>query len=201
MALHHGSEDNQDLKEHHQQLAAEIKGLHKQLRRAYRENGGDYVSVWNRHAQDHESLQRYAQAMHLLATQHWASHPDTRIQWCRRTALEYFMGGGMRRALEKDARRRLRSSCVQKDKCADQKKDQGYCPENADGKTWNSSHSATLDKHEPHAEILMENIQENISSPPTEGCLRLLDVGSCYNPFLECPEFESIGIDLCPATE
>ena len=36
---------------------------------------------------------------------------------------------------------------------------------------------------------------------PLEGKIRLLDVGSCYNPFLEFEEFLAIGVDISPATE
>ena len=32
-------------------------------------------------------------------------------------------------------------------------------------------------------------------------CIRLLDVGSCYNGFQRFDEFLSLGIDLCPAVE
>ncbi|XP_041350485.1 S-adenosylmethionine sensor upstream of mTORC1-like [Gigantopelta aegis] len=34
---------------------------------------------------------------------------------------------------------------------------------------------------------------------PFEGKIRLLDVGSCYNPFLQFPEFLAVGIDISPA--
>ncbi|WAR26934.1 SAMTR-like protein, partial [Mya arenaria] len=34
-----------------------------------------------------------------------------------------------------------------------------------------------------------------------EGKIRLLDVGSCFNPFLTIPEFQAVGIDISPATE
>ncbi|XP_005109809.2 S-adenosylmethionine sensor upstream of mTORC1 [Aplysia californica] len=40
-----------------------------------------------------------------------------------------------------------------------------------------------------------------VITDPFQGKIRLLDVGSCYNPFREFPEFEPIGIDLCPATD
>lgn len=41
----------------------------------------------------------------------------------------------------------------------------------------------------------------NAITLPFEGKVRILDVGSCYNPFLEFEEFLALGIDLCPAVE
>ena len=34
---------------------------------------------------------------------------------------------------------------------------------------------------------------------PFCGKIRLLDVGSCYNPFQAFSEFSAVGIDICPA--
>ncbi len=36
---------------------------------------------------------------------------------------------------------------------------------------------------------------------PFEGRIRLLDVGSCFNPFQKFPDFLSIGLDISPAVE
>lgn len=33
------------------------------------------------------------------------------------------------------------------------------------------------------------------------GKMRLLDVGSCFNPFLKFDEFLTVGIDIVPAVE
>lgn len=33
------------------------------------------------------------------------------------------------------------------------------------------------------------------------GKIRLLDVGSCFNPFLKFDEFLTVGIDIVPAVE
>ena len=35
---------------------------------------------------------------------------------------------------------------------------------------------------------------------PVEGRIRLLDVGSCYNPFLQFDHFLPVGVDISPAT-
>ncbi|RUS80647.1 hypothetical protein EGW08_011597 [Elysia chlorotica] len=178
--------DSDMVKDQHQKLSGVIKGLHKQLRRAYRESDGDHVSVWERHIKDSARMERYAQAMHQLATQHWSVHPDTRIQWCRQAALEYFFGGGIHLALEKDMKRKMRQ-CLSKtptDLTNHTLKEFGTC--------------TSEDEIKNNFEEEMQQVRENI---PAKGHVRLLDVGSCYNPFLECPEFESIGIDLSPATQ
>ena len=39
------------------------------------------------------------------------------------------------------------------------------------------------------------------STLPFEGRIRLLDVGSCYNPFEQFDEFQAIGVDISPAVE
>ncbi|XP_045166153.2 S-adenosylmethionine sensor upstream of mTORC1-like [Mercenaria mercenaria] len=41
----------------------------------------------------------------------------------------------------------------------------------------------------------------NLIGIPVEDRIRLLDVGSCFNPFLEFPELQSVGIDISPAAE
>lgn len=67
--------------------------------------GGDFLRTWQDHCQDEEVLSEYADAMHHLAVDHWTKRPDTRIDWCRDTLLEYFLHGGLVKVLEKDARR------------------------------------------------------------------------------------------------
>lgn len=66
---------------------------------------GDYEAVWQAHCQNRELLGEYADAMRHLATEYWSKRPETRIHWCRTTCLEYFHGGGLEKALAKDARR------------------------------------------------------------------------------------------------
>ncbi|KAK3800711.1 hypothetical protein RRG08_003117 [Elysia crispata] len=184
------------LKEQHQKLSAVIKGLHRQLRRAYRENNGDHEVVWERHIQDLASLQDYAEAMYCLATQHWAVHPDTRIQWCRQVAVEYFIGGGIYRALEKDMKRKMRHSLS---KAANQKASEEFSHTDL---TKQTPEEPSTQYNEIEIKKKLEEAKQNVQvNIPVKGRVRLLDVGSCYNPFLECPEFESIGVDLSPATQ
>ncbi|XP_063852391.1 S-adenosylmethionine sensor upstream of mTORC1-like [Scylla paramamosain] len=51
----------------------------------------------------------------------------------------------------------------------------------------------------------LEHLGLTLDSPfscsPPEGKIRVLDVGSCYNPFAVFPEFEVTAFDLYPAHE
>lgn len=71
---------------------------------------GDHEKVWREHCQDKELLSEYADAMHHLATDIWTKHPETRIDWCRSTCMEFFHQGGLKKVLDKAERRRLFNS-------------------------------------------------------------------------------------------
>ena len=63
-------------------------------------------TIWAEHCRDTDTLKQYATAMHQLATDHWSKNQqETRIEWCRQTALEYFLQGGLKSALDKDFKR------------------------------------------------------------------------------------------------
>ncbi|XP_013395205.1 uncharacterized protein LOC106162450 [Lingula anatina] len=94
-------------KEEHLKLASVVKGVHAKLRRELQESNGDFDKVWNEHCSNQDLLTEYAEAMHHLAVDHWSKNPETRIHWCRRTCLEYFLEGGLKRALDKEERQRL----------------------------------------------------------------------------------------------
>lgn len=63
--------------------------------------------MWEAHCSNEDLLSQYADAMHHLAVDHWTKHPETRIEWCRDTAVDFFLQGGLERALQKDARRQF----------------------------------------------------------------------------------------------
>lgn len=50
----------------------------------------------------------------------------------------------------------------------------------------------------PHS---AEEVRAVVSAVQGAKRWRLLDVGSCYNPFLEWPQFEVMAVDIAPATE
>lgn len=190
------------LKDQHQRLSAVIKGLHRQLRRAYRESNGDHASVWEKHTKNSANLEEYAHAMHCLATQHWGIHPDTRIEWCRQVALEYFNGGGKEHAQQRDLRRRMRQGDA---KVANDMKDSNSTDTGASKNCEGSriqmpgEHCICLAEKKGNPEERIRD--QEVRNATGERRIWLLDVGSCYNPFQECPEFEALGIDLIPATE
>ncbi len=68
--------------------------------------GGDYETVWQEHCQDSHGLLTYAGAMHQLATEIWEKKPETRIDWCYETCLDYFHRGGLEKVLRKEERKR-----------------------------------------------------------------------------------------------
>ena len=71
-------------------------------------SAGDADAVWKSHMEDTQVLNQYAESMRALATNHWTKNASTRIDWCRDAAIDYFHGGGLERALEKDRKKRER---------------------------------------------------------------------------------------------
>ncbi|XP_038067552.1 S-adenosylmethionine sensor upstream of mTORC1-like [Patiria miniata] len=169
-----------------------VKGVHAKLRKKLKEADGDYERIWLEHCEDEASLDEYAFAMQHLATEHWSSkHPDDRIKWCHHACRDYFFRGGMSRALTKDKRRRQH----------DQAKLPPLTPRCDPTYTMNGnlvSGSGDCDHCIPTS---ASSNQYNTISLPVPGPLRLLDVGSCFNPFLQYEEFLSVGIDISPAVD
>ena len=72
---------------------------------------GDHKKVWESHCDDKEALEKYASAMHMLAVNHWTKQsPEGRVEWCHRTAVDFFRGEGLTKLMEKQRRRRQFSS-------------------------------------------------------------------------------------------
>ncbi|KAM8936569.1 S-adenosylmethionine sensor upstream of mTORC1 isoform 1-T1 [Lycaon pictus] len=92
---------------------------------------------------------------------------------------EYFQNGGKRKALEKDEKRAVLAT-----------------------KTTPALNSHESSKLEGHLTNLSFTNPEFITELlQTSGKIRLLDVGSCFNPFLKFEEFLTVGIDIVPAVE
>nr|XP_033814749.1 S-adenosylmethionine sensor upstream of mTORC1 [Geotrypetes seraphini] len=161
-----------------EKLSGVVKSVHRRLRRKYREVG-DFDKIWREHCEDEETLCEYAVAMKNLADNHWKKtcEGEGRIEWCRSVCQEYFLNGGKRKALEKDERRagfdRSMTSPVLKDL--------------RPAKCEDFAHS--------NLRITAEELFH------LSGRIRLLDVGSCFNPFLKFEEFLTVGIDIVPAVE
>lgn len=68
---------------------------------------GDHKKVWDIHCSDKGGLEKYASAMRKLAVNHWTKQsPEGRIEWCYSTVMDFFKGGGLRKLMEKQRRRR-----------------------------------------------------------------------------------------------
>ncbi|XP_053320847.1 S-adenosylmethionine sensor upstream of mTORC1 [Spea bombifrons] len=164
---------SRDVKLEQEKLSGVVKSVHRSLRRKYRE-AGDFEKVWLEHCKDEGRLCEYAVAMKNLADSHWAKkcEGEGRIEWCLSVCQDYFYNGGKRKAIEKDARRAALKNC-QSPSCDD---------------------------------VLFSTFDfSNVNTPNIDfhhqGKIRLLDVGSCYNPFLKYDDILAVGIDIVPAVE
>ncbi|XP_065184810.1 S-adenosylmethionine sensor upstream of mTORC1-like isoform X1 [Sycon ciliatum] len=179
-------------------LAGVVKGLHESLRKKLRaaarqEDGssaaerGDDSEVWSRvwaeHCDDKEQLEKYSQAMRGLACSVWKSRGQSRLSWCVDTCREYFRDadGGLRQMLRKEHRRGYKN-CDHEEKQID----------DVEWLTQMSCHTCpcSCDVHQKWYE------RGNV-----HGGIRLLDVGSCYNPFAQFDGFAPLAIDLHPAEQ
>lgn len=170
----------QERKLEQEKLSGVVKSVHRRLRKKYREVG-DFDKIWREHCEDEETLCEYAVAMKNLADNHWAKtcEGEGRIEWCCSVCREYFQNGGKRKALEKDEKRAVLATKTTP--------------------ALNTHESSKLEGHLTNLsftnpEIITELLQ-------TSGKIRLLDVGSCFNPFLKFEEFLTVGIDIVPAVE
>ncbi|XP_026365393.1 S-adenosylmethionine sensor upstream of mTORC1 [Ursus americanus] len=170
----------QERKLEQEKLSGVVKSVHRRLRKKYREVG-DFDKIWREHCEDEETLCEYAVAMKNLADNHWAKtcEGEGRIEWCCSVCREYFQNGGKRKALEKDEKRAVLST-----------------------KTTPALNTHESSKLEGHLTNLSFTNPEFITELlQTSGKIRLLDVGSCFNPFLKFEEFLTVGIDIVPAVE
>ncbi|XP_048355532.1 S-adenosylmethionine sensor upstream of mTORC1 [Sphaerodactylus townsendi] len=169
----------QERKRQQEKLSGVVKSVHRRLRKKYREVG-DFNKIWREHCEDEETLCEYAEAMKSLADNHWTKtyEGEGRIEWCCSVCREYFQNGGKRKALEKDERRAaLATQSTQTTSV------------HLTSKTENSSENS----------INSTSLVDELLHP--SGKIRLLDVGSCFNPFLKFEEFLTVGIDIIPAVE
>nr|XP_039257492.1 S-adenosylmethionine sensor upstream of mTORC1-like [Styela clava] len=153
----------------------EIRKVHKDLRRKYQKDP-DFSKIWEEHCKNEETLNKYAKSMQDLATVIWDEDCDGthRINWCVDTCKKYFLEKEINKYLEKDERRKRHY-----------KKDptQFHLGPNP-FESFNDE---------------MKDVSER--SFCLQSKLRLLDVGSCYDPFKKYEEFETTAIDLRPACE
>lgn len=175
------------IKEEHLRLAGIIKGVHADLRKKYQTNSHDFETVWKEHCTNQSVLSEYADAMYHLAHDHWSQLPKTRIDWCRDTIVEYFCHDGMTKAVEKEQRRQkhmtqklhISTTC-------------SFSEETGD-------FSRLESKASTEQRSCCSEDKPIFVTLPIEGKIRILDVGSCFNPFGDYKDFLAVGIDISPA--
>ncbi|KAK8379099.1 hypothetical protein O3P69_019139 [Scylla paramamosain] len=82
-----------------------VKETHRYLRERFKEEGDE---AWKEHLGKEEELKKYAEAMQTLATQHWPAETEarsSRVGWVRAAVREYFYGGGLKAATDKEMRK------------------------------------------------------------------------------------------------
>jgi len=138
--------------EHHQALANNIKTVHKHLRERVLK-GQTAEEVWKDHVKDNDVLEEYAKSMQELATKHWLSQENSRIEWIFKQIENYFWASGI-----------------------------------------DSEHLRDVKIAKKMGEII-----ELDESFKTYERLKVLDVGSCYNPFGGFNRLDVLPIDIAPA--
>ncbi|CAI9721847.1 probable methyltransferase BMT2 homolog isoform X2 [Octopus vulgaris] len=176
-----------DKKQQHLRLAGVVKSVHADLRKKYRETGGDFQKIWEEHCKNGQLLTDYADAMHHLAVDHWSYLPQTRITWCRDIIHKFFLQDGLQKARDKDMRR-LRHHQTEQNSPLE------GCVEKTSSASGSLVASGSVCRPEDY-----RNQKQNIVMLDSLGKIRLLDVGSCFNPFLQFEEFLAVGIDISPA--
>jgi len=158
-------------------LAEDVKAVHRKLREQLLE-GAEVEEVWKKHVQDQETLDKYSESMKLLATSYWeSSGEESRVQWVKSQVESYFWGGGVEREARKDQKRLWRSK--------------GDTRENEESEKATSSGGCNLED---------EILGEGNGKDGERSSLRVLDVGSCYNPFGELEGWQVLPVDIAPAT-
>lgn len=150
--------------EEHLKLSAQIKSVHKSLRKRAKKCGP--TDAWREHINNKDQLFSYCQAMKLLATEHWepklmqnTKNQEHRIAWSVQYCLEYF----------RDIKMRIH----------------------------NREREQRIHESMSDSVLLEQTILKDIDSQQK---IRLLDVGSCYNPFKEYNDFDVTAIDISPAS-
>ena len=159
------------------------------------------------------------------------NQPETRIEWCKNTCEEYFFSeSGLKKQMRKDQKReyfaklekgiKVEEVCCspQHDDCSERegtdRSSDIHGAGNAEGSVDDTPASASFhrlqysDGHETEGVARASEIHgtssedESVEDPyALTSQIRLLDVGSCYNPFQHLPKFLSVGIDISPAVE
>lgn len=159
--------------EEHLKLSHEIKTVHKNLRDKTKKYGAK--RAWLEHLTSKSKLKSYATAMMELATNHWEPNDQK--------ASTHSL-----RRQQQQQRSRIMWSV-------------NYCRE-----YFQQTETITA-LRDRELRLLNElkadaaAIEMEFEKRTAEERIKLLDVGSCYNPFSKFEEFEVTAIDIAPATE
>lgn len=163
----------------HLSLSTVIKNVHQKLR-SETESLGESVA-WANHLQAKGDLQRYSVAMHNLATTYWEENTATRNVSSSDT-------GKQNNRIEWAV-----SFCLGYFGGGDE---HPQCPLRYQRERELRIHQAMIDAGIEFDATIAELWTKN----PEDGRLRLLDVGSCYNPFEKyADDFLVTAIDIAPA--
>ncbi|XP_012287349.1 probable methyltransferase BMT2 homolog [Orussus abietinus] len=163
--------------EEHKRLADFIKAVHNDLREKTHLYGA--TEAWRRHVEQRDVLQKYATSMEALATKHWVKPGEdprkqqTSVKWIENECMEYFINGGLEKYNEREI------EIIQK--MLDTRFSDVAYPKDGSGISFEKCN-----------EICDFNIGRNFKK------VRLLDVGSCYNPLGLIEIFDVTAVDLTP---
>jgi len=161
------------ISDEHIRLADSIKRVHAGLRQKLRA-GEEFDQVWKEHLENEDVLKNYSNAMKTLATKHWKK-------------LE---------SENEDTSRILWT----KTKILDYYFNGGLNNQIIRDTNRLKRHTEKY----PEEIYLTKNVEEEKETRFEEkdnGRIKLLDVGSCYNPFSQFREFEVTGLDIAPSYE
>lgn len=158
--------------EEHLKLSTEIKSVHKLLRDKSKKYGAKHA--WSEHLKSKPKLKSYAVAMKELATNHW--EPNDQKVILQNT-----------HRWKTDQQRSRITWTV------------NYCREYfQQTETFTAMRDRELRLLE---ELNLDASTMELSSRNTEDKTKLLDVGSCYNPFGKFDDFDVTAIDIAPAVD
>lgn len=157
--------------EEHLKLSSEIKALHSTLRQKTKKLGAK--RAWQEHLQAKSKLQNYSKAMKDLAINHWEVND--------------------RKQVEANARAKQRSRITWT---------VNYCREYFRSEEFITKIRQRELRLLDELRIDCTEINRMIAARQIpEEKIKLLDVGSCYNPFKPFTEFEVTAIDIAPAID
>jgi len=163
--------DKSSTSQDHIRLADSIKSVHATLRNKIRE-GQSFEKVWSEHLKDESLLEAYSSSMNTLATKHWTKleceDADTSRIVWTRAKIQDYFSGSGLTNQLKRDANRIKRQNVTNRK-----------DNEVDMKDIEASDNVDTD----------QKICEKI---------KVLDVGSCYNPFSKYSELEVTAIDIAP---